>query len=89
MFGEKEVHLEPTEAAQGRDLSMLVSDPPEHDRMRRQFMRHFGPPHTPDLIPSMGAMVEDLANSLLDKVAAAVAPGWMWWRTSPIRSRCR
>ena len=46
MFGEKEVHLEPTEAAQGRDLSMLVSDPPEHDRMRRQFMRHFGPPHT-------------------------------------------
>ncbi len=70
MFGEKEVHLEPTEAAQGRDLSMLVSDPPEHDRMRRQFMRHFGPPHTPDLIPSMGAMVEDLANSLLDKVKA-------------------
>jgi cytochrome P450 len=52
---------------------MLVSDPPEHDRMRRQFMRHFGPPHTPDLIPSMGAMVEDLANSLLDKVAAVLA----------------
>ena len=30
----------------------------------------FRPAAHPDLIPSMGAMVEDLANSLLDKVAA-------------------
>lgn len=47
LFGEKQTHLEPTEAAQARDASMLVSDPPAHDTMRRQFMRHFGPPHSP------------------------------------------
>ena len=70
LFGEKQAHLEPAEAAQGRDSSMLVSDPPEHDRMRRQFMRHFGPPHSPGLIPSMEGMVADLANDLLDKVKA-------------------
>jgi cytochrome P450 len=69
LFGEKRTQLEPAEAAQTRDASMLVADPPEHDRMRRQFMRHFGPPHTPGLIPSMEGMVADLANSLLDKVA--------------------
>jgi cytochrome P450 len=38
--------------------------------MRRQCMRHFGPPHTPDLIPSMEACVVDLANELLDAVKA-------------------
>ena len=69
LFGEKQAGLDAAEAAQARDLSMLVSDPPEHDTMRRQFMRHFGPPHTPDLIPSMETMVVDLANELLDKVA--------------------
>ena len=70
LFGEKQALLDAAEAAQARDLSMLVSDPPEHDTMRRQFMRHFGPPHTPDLIPSMETMVVDLANELLDKVKA-------------------
>lgn len=68
LFGEKQAKLDAVEAAQARDSSMLVSDPPEHDTMRRQFMRHFGPPHTPDLIPSMAGMVTDLANELLDKV---------------------
>ncbi|OYN79915.1 cytochrome P450 [Mycolicibacterium sphagni] len=70
LFGEKQTHLESTEAAQARDSSMLVSDPPDHDKMRRQFMRHFGPPHSPGLIPSMEGMVTDLANDLLDKVRA-------------------
>ena len=69
-FGEKVVQLDPAEAAQQRNESMLVSDPPEHDRMRRQFMRHFGPPHSPGLIPSMAGFVTDLANELLDKVKA-------------------
>jgi cytochrome P450 len=70
LFGEKQAQLDAAEAAQARDLSMLVADPPDHDTMRRQFMRHFGPPHTPDLIPSMETMVVDLANELLDKVKA-------------------
>ena len=70
LFGEKDVVLEPLEAAQTRNASMLVNDPPEHDTMRRQFMRHFGPPHTPDLIPSMAGFVVDLAGGMLDKVKA-------------------
>lgn len=68
LFGESEAKLEAAEAAQAHDSSMLVSDPPEHDRMRRRFMRHFGPPHTPDLIPSMAGFVGDLANEMLDTV---------------------
>ena len=39
----------------GSDPGMIVQDPPNHDRMRRQAMRHFGPPHCPHLIPSMEA----------------------------------
>jgi cytochrome P450 len=46
---------------------MITSDPPDHDRQRRQAMRHFGPPHTPDLIPSMEPDIRDLCNELLDK----------------------
>jgi cytochrome P450 len=53
--------------AYGRDQSLIVSDPPEHDRARRQVMRHFGPPHSPDLIPSMEPVVVGLANEILDK----------------------
>ena len=46
---------------------MIMSDPPDHDRMRRQAMRHFGPPHTPDLIPSTEPAIQRLCNELLDK----------------------
>ena len=69
LFGENPAQLQGAEAEQGRDGTMLTSDPPEHDTMRRQFMRHFGPPHSPDLIPSMAGFITDLANELLDKVA--------------------
>jgi cytochrome P450 len=53
--------------AYGQASSMITSDPPEHDKMRRQAMRHFGPPHTPDLIPSMEQGISELCNELLDK----------------------
>jgi len=53
--------------AYGSRLSMITSDPPEHDKMRRQTMRHFGPPHSPDLIPSMEADIQRLCNESLDK----------------------
>jgi cytochrome P450 len=46
---------------------MITSDPPEHDKMRRQAMRHFGPPHSPDLIPQMEADIQRLCNEMLDK----------------------
>jgi cytochrome P450 len=51
----------------GRDPSMITQDPPDHDRTRRQAMRHFGPPHSPDLIPSMEAVCKRIVNGLLDK----------------------
>jgi fatty acid omega-hydroxylase len=55
--------------AYGREPSIIMSDPPEHDRARRQVMRHFAPPHSPDLIPSMEPLVVQLCNELLDKAA--------------------
>ncbi|MGH9765176.1 MAG: cytochrome P450, partial [Blastocatellia bacterium] len=51
----------------GKDPSMIVSDPPEHDRTRRQAMRHFGPPHSPDVIPQMESLCDRVVNELLDK----------------------
>jgi cytochrome P450 len=54
-------------AAYGQDPSMIASDPPDHDRTRRLAMRHFGPPHSPDLIPNMEAQCLSIVNDLLDK----------------------
>jgi cytochrome P450 len=48
--------------------SMIVQDPPDHDRMRRQAMQHFGPPHSPDLIPGMESECKRIVNAMLDKV---------------------
>lgn len=67
----------------GRERSIIVSDPPDHDRARRQVMRHFGPPHSPGVIPAMEPLVVRLADDLLDN--ARGVRGWMWWRTSPTR----
>ena len=53
--------------AYGPGRSMISSDPPDHDRMRRMAMRHFGPPHSPDLIPSMEPECQRIVNELLDK----------------------
>ncbi len=56
--------------AQGDDgpPSIIQSDPPDHDRMRRQVIRHFGPPHSPDLIPGMEPFVRQLCDGLLDNL---------------------
>lgn len=56
--------------AYGRAQSIIMSDPPDHDRARRQVMRHFGPPHSPDVIPKMEPDIQRLCNELLDKVKA-------------------
>jgi cytochrome P450 len=58
---------DPSLEAYGPPGSMIQSDPPEHDRMRRQSMYGFGPPHSPDLIPSMGPEISKLCNEMLDK----------------------
>lgn len=53
-----------------REPSIIVSDPPDHDRARRQVMRHFGPPHSPDVIPKMEPDIQRLCNELLDAAKA-------------------
>ncbi|MGF6885681.1 cytochrome P450 [Nocardia sp. GAS34] len=55
----------------GRRPSIIVSDPPAHDRARRQVMRHFGPPHSPDVIPGAEPDIVRVCNRLLDDLAAA------------------
>jgi cytochrome P450 len=47
---------------------MIKSDPPEHDRVRRSAMRHFGPPHTPDLVSSQEAEIKRIVTILLDQL---------------------
>jgi len=39
--GKAESEPDPSLEAYGEHGSMIVSDPPDHDRMRRQAMRHF------------------------------------------------
>jgi cytochrome P450 len=41
-------------------------DPPEHDRLRRLAMRHFGPPRCPERIDGMRGKMADKVDSLLD-----------------------
>lgn len=44
-------------------------DPPEHDRLRRMAMRHFGPPHTPGLVAGMDGDLTAVVNDLIDGFA--------------------
>ncbi|QUR66351.1 cytochrome P450 [Mycobacterium spongiae] len=53
--------------AYDRDPSFIASDPPDHDRARRQCMRFFGPPHSPNLIPSQEPLCQQIVNGLLDR----------------------
>ncbi len=54
----------------GGAASIIVSDPPDHDRARRQMMRHFGPPHSPDVIPNMEPYIQRMCTELLDTIKA-------------------
>ena len=53
--------------AYGQEPSFIAQDPPEHDRARRQCMRFFGPPDSPDLIPGQESLCQRIVNELLDK----------------------
>ena len=55
-------------SASDQEPSMITSDPPEHDRVRRVAMRHFGPPHTPDLVSSQEAEIKHIVAVLLDNL---------------------
>jgi cytochrome P450 len=50
-----------------QEPSFIAQDPPEHDRARRQCMRFFGPPDSPDLIPGLEPTCQQIVNELLDK----------------------
>jgi len=58
-------------SAYGEHGTMINADPPEHDKMRRQAMRHFGPPHSPDVIPQFETVIQKLCNDSLDKIKAS------------------
>ena len=56
--------------AYGREPSLIVSDPAKHDKQRRQVMRRFAPPHSPDVMPNMAADIQNAVRRLLDKAKA-------------------
>jgi len=58
----------------GGDVSALEPfafirlDPPEHDRLRRLTMRHFGPPERPAFVEQLRPQIERIATSLVDEL---------------------
>jgi cytochrome P450 len=62
---------DPGPAADGGGLpqTMIRLDPPEHDKLRRQAMRPFGPPHTPRRIADMHDELAGISAGLLDGLA--------------------
>ncbi|MFB7668621.1 cytochrome P450 [Kitasatospora sp. NPDC056138] len=46
--------------------TFLKLDPPEHDRLRRQAMRTFGPPHTPRRVFDMRGELAEIVTGLVD-----------------------
>ncbi|WP_327581370.1 cytochrome P450 [Nonomuraea sp. NBC_00507] len=58
-------------AAEAPDLtlSFIGLDPPEHDRLRRLTMRHFGPPHSPGMVDGLRPAMVSLTTALIDGIA--------------------
>jgi cytochrome P450 len=54
------------EEAPGLPPAFINVDPPEHDRLRRLTMRHFGPPHTPGRIDGMVPDLSKIVTGLID-----------------------
>ncbi|MFJ8489053.1 cytochrome P450 [Streptomyces sp. NPDC094038] len=60
----------PMPSAEGTTTPAFINmDPPEHDRLRRMAMRHFGPPHTPGLVTGLEPALADTVGGLIDGVA--------------------
>ncbi|MGV9903759.1 cytochrome P450 [Streptomyces sp. NPDC003388] len=60
----------PMPSAEGTTTPAFINmDPPEHDRMRRMAMRHFGPPHTPGLVASLDPDLTAVVSRLIDDFA--------------------
>ena len=58
-------------AAPGLTSAFVMQDPPEHDRLRRQTMRHFGPPHHAGYIDSLRDDITQTATTLIDAFPAS------------------
>ena len=56
------------ESAYIHEPSMITMDPPEHDRVRRSAMGHFGPPRTPELVANMEPEVRRIVAGILDRL---------------------
>ncbi|MEV5731910.1 cytochrome P450 [Streptomyces sp. NPDC052292] len=60
----------PMPSAEGTTTPAFINmDPPEHDRMRRMAMRHFGPPHTPGLVAGLDPDLTTVVSRLIDDFA--------------------
>jgi cytochrome P450 len=57
--------------ASGYTQSFIHADPPEHDRLRRIVMRHFGPPHTPGRVDAMEPSMRRIVARLIDGLAGS------------------
>src|ERR1700746_2932548 len=51
--------------ASGYTQSFIHADPPEHDRVRRIVMRHFGPPRTPGRVDAMEPSMRRIVARLI------------------------
>jgi cytochrome P450 len=61
----------PMPGAEDRTTPAFINlDPPEHDRLRRMAMRHFGPPHTPGLVTGMEDDLSAIVGGLIDGFAS-------------------
>ncbi|MET7289892.1 cytochrome P450 [Streptomyces sp. NPDC005573] len=57
----------PMPSAEGTTTPAFINmDPPDHDRLRRMAMRHFGPPHTPDLVTGLEPALAETVGTLID-----------------------
>jgi cytochrome P450 len=44
----------------------ITTDPPDHDRLRRQANRHFGPPNKPGLVAGLEPQIQEIVMRLID-----------------------
>ncbi|MEV5494090.1 cytochrome P450 [Nonomuraea fuscirosea] len=49
--------------------SFIGLDPPEHDRLRRLAVRHFGPPHSPRVVEELRPAMLEITTGLIDAIA--------------------
>ena len=57
------------ESSNGQAPTFIRLDPPEHDRMRRLVMHHFGPPDSPGKIEGMRPEMAEIIGGLVDGIA--------------------